>query len=217
MACHPERSEGSTAATAAPRSCAWILHFIQNGGNGGWRFAGACVSIMLLLLAAGCHSPADAPAAAFRLNKAKSVEITPGDDEFVQRREDTNTSANRQPRMAPRSADAEMTESEIYALPKFTVARTGFRKLGLSVVTNTEVALGGKIEWMRIGVVLPGSPAGRQGLFTGIEILAIDNQPIAELSREAMLHLLFEREAGEPVRLLLYSRQFGPLPRFVSL
>jgi C-terminal processing protease CtpA/Prc len=85
------------------------------------------------------------------------------------------------------------------------------------VVTNTEVALGGTIEWMRVGVVLPESPAARAGLFTGIEIMAINNAPVSELSREEMLHQLFERESGEQVRLLVYSRQFGPLPRFVAL
>jgi C-terminal processing protease CtpA/Prc len=70
---------------------------------------------------------------------------------------------------------------------------------------------------MRIGVVLPDSLAAREGLFTGIEILAIDGRPVAELTREDMLHSLFEREAGEQVRLLVYSRPFGPLPRFVTL
>jgi C-terminal processing protease CtpA/Prc len=87
----------------------------------------------------------------------------------------------------------------------------------LSVVTNTEVALGGRIEWMRVGVVIPGGAAARQGLFTGVEILAIDNIPIAQLPREEMLHRLFERESGQHVRLLVYSRHFGSLPRFVTL
>ena len=169
-----------------------------------------------LLLAAGCQSSAPASPTAFKLNKAKSVEITPSDDEFTQRRENAASPGARKP-VRSSSGTTEMTESQLYELPKFTVSRKGFRKFGLSVVTNAEVAVGGAIEWMRVGVVLPESPAARQGLFTGIEILAIDNVPIARLSREEMLHLLFERESGEHVRLLVYSRQFGPLPRFVTL
>jgi C-terminal processing protease CtpA/Prc len=176
------------------------------------------VALVGLVSLAGCQSPANAPAPAFHLNQDKSVEITPADAEFEQRRASTKSSATRRSnRTASQSGSGEMTERELYELPKFSVSQKGFRKLGLSVVTNTEVAVGGAIEWMRVGVVLPGSPAARQGLFTGIEILAIDNVPIAQLSREEMLHLLFEREAGEQVRLLVYSRQFGPLPRFVAL
>jgi hypothetical protein len=176
-----------------------------------FTLARAIVLAGVLVATAACHSAPDAATHTFHLNKAKSVEITPADEEFSQRR----VGSPRQ--VAAGAKTAEMTESEVYALPKFAVARKGFRKFGLSVVTNTEVAVGGAIEWMRVGVVLPGSPAARQGLFTGLEILAIDNVPIAQLSREDMLHLLFEREAGEQVRLLIYSRQFGPLPRFVTL
>jgi PDZ domain len=171
------------------------------------------------LFLTGCQGPAGnegATRAPFRLNAARSVEITPADDEFDQHRSATGP-ASRSQKRRDSAAPSEMTEGELYALPKFTVSRKGFLNFGLSVVTNTEVTLGGKIEWMRIGVVLPGSPAARQGLFTGIEILAIDDRPIAELTREDMLHALFEREAGEQVRLLVYSRQFGPLPRFVIL
>jgi hypothetical protein len=202
------RSACTTAWIAAPdnrapndslamRTSAWMLALFA----------------LVLLTTAGCQSTTNAPANGFLVNKSKSVEITPGDEEFMQRR----SVASSQIRKTSRTTAVEMTESDIYDLPKFTVARKGFRKLGLSVVTNTEVALAGTIEWMRVGVVLPGLPAARQGLFTGIEILAIDNVPVAQLSREEMLHLLFEREAGEQVRLLVYSQQFGPLPRFVTL
>lgn len=180
------------------------------------RRASAAVLAALLLGAAGCQAPPVDSAAATRplLNKRRSVEITPADEAFVEQRK----ASDRAPRPPRASRQAtELTEDDLYALPKFTVTRKGFAKFGLSVVTNTEVALGGTIEWMHVGVVLPGSPAGRQGLFTGIEILAIDNVPIGRLSREDMLHLLFERESGERVRLLVYSRLFGPLPRFVTL
>jgi hypothetical protein len=171
------------------------------------------------LFMAGCQGPAaneDATRAPFRLNPARSVEITPADDEFEQHRSATGP-ASRSRKRRDSAAPGGMTEGELYALPKFTVTRKGFLNLGLSVVTNTEVTLGGRIEWMRIGVVLPDSLAAREGLFTGIEILAIDGRPVAELTREDMLHSLFEREAGEQVRLLVYSRPFGPLPRFVTL
>lgn len=171
------------------------------------------------LLLASCRGPAAQNAAArapFRLNPARSVEITPADDEFDQHRAETG-SAGRHRKRPDSAIPGEMTEGELYTLPKFTVTRKGFLNFGLSVVTNTEVTLGGKIEWMRVGVVLPGSPAARQGLFTGIEILALDDRPVAELTREDMLHALFERESGEQLRLLVYSRQFGPLPRFITL
>lgn len=176
------------------------------------------LALLVGLLAAGCGSPSPdrGGPVPFRLNKEKAVEITPADEEFAQRRA-LAESAGRGRKNQNAAAAAGMTEDELYTLPKFTVTRKGFLNLGLSVVTNREVALGGRIEWMRVGVVLPGSPAARQGLLTGIEILALDDRPVAELTREDMLHALFERESGEQVRLLVYSRQFGPLPRFITL
>jgi hypothetical protein len=177
-----------------------------------WLARGAFFIAVSLSIAGCSSSPAGTPAAkTIRPDKNTSVEITPSDDEFGQRRTETRT------RRASGRDSRDMTEGELYELPKFTVSRKGFAKFGLSVVTNTEVALGGRIEWMRVGVVIPGAPAARQGLFTGVEILAIDNIPIAQLSRDDMLHLLFERESGQHVRLLVYSRHFGSLPRFVTL
>lgn len=172
-----------------------------------------------LLFLAGCQvsgGSKDVTRAPFRLNPARSVEITPVDDEFDQHRSATGP-ANRGQKRQNSAAPGKMTEEDLYALPKLTVTRKGFLNFGLSVVTNTEVIIGGRIEWMRAGAVLPGSPAAREGLFTGIEILAIDDRPVAELTREDMLHALFERESGDLVRLLVYSRQSGPLPRFVTL
>lgn len=177
--------------------------------------AAACLN---LLLSAGCQVQVAASESTTtgrpKLDKRRSVEITPVDDEFGEVRAVADASAKRT--RVKRDA-AELTTGELYELPKFTVSKKGFRKLGLSVVTNTEVAVGGPIEWMTVGVVLPGSPAARQRLFTGIEILAINGTPIAHLTREQMLHALFEREAGESVRLLIYSRHLGPLPMFVTL
>ncbi len=170
--------------------------------------------VAAVLLLVGCESPSAPPP--FQLNKKKSVEITPVDEEFNQQRA-TADSAHRTRKDKNSRTREEMTEGELYALPKFTVTRKGFLNLGLSVVTNSQVALGGSIEWMRVGVVLPGSPAAQHGMFTGVEILAIDGVPIARLTRENMLHLLFERESGEHVRLLVYSRHFGSLPLFVTL
>ena len=166
-----------------------------------------------ILLLAGCQSvQSETAAAPARINKARSVEITPADDAFDRQR------AAQPARARGTTPDAaELTAGEVYELPKFTVSRKGFVNFGLSVVTNVEVTVGGKIEWMRVGVVLPDRPAAWRGLFTGVEILAIDGIPIAQLSREDMLHALFEREAGEHVRLLVYSRRLSPLPRFVTL
>ena len=169
------------------------------------------------LFMGGCAAPVAEDSAMprpARLDRARSVEITPGDDSFSRQR--TAADAPARPKRASRAA-AELTADELYALPKLTVTRKGFVNFGLSVVTNAEVTVGGKIEWMRVGVVLPDRPAARQGLFTGVEILAIDGVPITQLGREDMLHALFEREGGEHVRLLVYSRHFGPLPRFVTL
>lgn len=173
--------------------------------------------LLALVLLAGCQTPPESTNAtteSFKLSKSKSVEITPANEEFAERRA-TTVSPSRKSRDA--HASVGLTEGELLELPKFTVTRKGFLIFGLSVITNVEVTVGGKIEWMRVGVVLPGSPAAKQGLFTGVEILAIDGTPIAQLSREDMLHALFERESGDHVRLLVYSRQLGPLPRFVRL
>jgi len=166
------------------------------------------------LFLAGCQSPPAGPTATPpKLNKARSVEITPEDDAFAQQR-----AAAAPTRLKKSSSDAsELTAGELYELPKFTVSRKAFVNFGLSVVTNVEVTLGGKIEWIRVGVVLPGRPAAQHGLVTGVEILAIDSVPIAQLNRDDMLHALFEREPGEHVRLLVYSRQISPLPRFITL
>jgi hypothetical protein len=171
------------------------------------------------LLLGGCQGPSGEThnqPAPFKLNPSRSVEITPADDEFTQHR-DSPEAVGRSRRRPESGTPTEFSEREVFALPKLTVSRKGLLNFGLSVVTNAEVARGGAIEWMRVGVVLPGSPAARQGLFTGIEILALDNIPIASLTREEMLHLLFERESGEQLRLLVYSRHFGALPRFVTL
>lgn len=180
------------------------------------RTALAAILSLGLLSLGGCQASALEATTSGRppADKRRSVEITPADEEFGAMR----LAAGSAGRAAKAPAGAtDLTAGELYELPKLTVSRKGFRKLGLSVVTNTEVAAGGAIEWMRVGLVLPDSPAARQRLFTGIEILAINDTPVAQLSREEMLHALFEREEGQAVRLLLYSRQFGPLPRFVTL
>lgn len=178
----------------------------------------AVLSLLAMLLATSCQSP-PAPGAGqapFKLNQSKSVEITPVGDDFNQHRAAAKSATQTQRANGARPQDG-MTEGDVYELPKFTVTQKGFLNFGLSVVTNREVTFGGAIEWMRVGVVLPGSPAAREGLFTGVEILAIDRIPVAHLSREDMLHKLFERESGEHVRLLVYSRHYGPLPQFVTL
>jgi hypothetical protein len=168
-----------------------------------------------LLLAAGCQSapPEDAPPAPFKLNKSKSAEITPDGNEFGQRRQAAKTAKQR----GGTQASGEIDEGDLFQLPKFTVTQKSFANFGLSVVTNTEVLRGGDIEWMRVGIVLPGSAADRAGLRAGTEILAINGWPVSKLTREDMLHALFEQEPGGAVRLLVTSRQFGLLPLFVLL
>jgi len=176
------------------------------------------LSLLALLLATSCQSPpvSGAAQAPFKLNKSKSVEITPSGDDFDQHRTTVKSSAQTQRGKRTRPQDG-MTEGDLYELPKFTVTRQGFLNFGLSVVTNREVTFGGAIEWMRVGVVLPDLPAARAGLFTGVAILAINGIPVTYMTREEMLHAFFEQESGDSVRLLVTSRYWGQLPQFVVL
>jgi len=41
--------------------------------------------------------------------------------------------------------------------------------------------------------------------------------PVTDLLRDDLLHLLYECEPGERVRLLVLSRKFGLLPMFIEL
>ena len=93
----------------------------------------------------------------------------------------------------------------------------GFVDFGFSIITNEEVLTGKPVKWVQIGVVLPDSIADRHGLATGMKILAIDGVPVTDLRRDDLVALLFEREAGTSLRLLILSRSLGLLPIFVDL
>lgn len=171
--------------------------------------------LCLATLLAGCQTSvpleSDSPST-FRPNARQSLEITPADSAFAERRQ---AAVERQPAATPdRGA---LTEAEIVELPKFTVTKQGFRNFGFSVVTNVEVRLDGPIEWMQVGVVLPGSPAARSGLATGMQVLAIDGVIVTEMDRPQMLSALFERSSGEQIRLLVFTSRQSALPRFITL
>jgi C-terminal processing protease CtpA/Prc len=50
-----------------------------------------------------------------------------------------------------------------------------------------------------------------------MKIIAIDGVPVTDLRRDDLVTLLFEREAGTSLRLLILSRSLGLLPIFVDL
>lgn len=159
----------------------------------------------------GCQSAPEArdtSSASFRPGRSESVEITPANAEFAQQRSRAKSSAGK---------SGGMTEGDIVELPKFVVTQKALMNFGLSVVTNAEVRRGGKIEWMRVGLVIPGSLAAQNNLMPWDQILAIDRVMVTELDREAMLQLLFEKSAGERVTLLIMARRHGLLPIFVTL
>jgi hypothetical protein len=160
----------------------------------------------------GCQSAPearDSSSASFRPGRSESVEITPAHADFEKERKRVKSSAT--------GKSDSMTASDIVELPKFVVTQKAFLDFGLSVVTNAEVQRGGKIKWVRVGVVIPGSLADQNNLMPWDQILAIDRVMVTELDREAMLQLLFEKSAGERLTLLVMSRRNGLLPVFVTL
>src|SRR4051812_19666598 len=83
--------------------------------------------------------------------------------------------------LAPAAWAASATTDPVVQLPRFEVReRKGICEFGLSVVTNVGVVFGGKIKWMRVGDVLPGSAAALAGLQTQDEIASIDGSPLTE-------------------------------------
>jgi len=166
--------------------------------------------LLAVLLAAGCATPDSGrePAAA---DVGHSGEITPGNPAYHAWR--TKAKSGRKGQV-----DADViTEGELLQLPKFVVKEKGFVDYGFSIITNEEVLRGKPVQWVQIGVVLPGSIADRHHLTTGMKIMAIDNIMVTDLRRDDLLHLLYEREPGERVRLLVLSRSLGLLPIFVEL
>jgi hypothetical protein len=98
---------------------------------------------------------------------------------------------------------AASAAEETVQLPRFEVRERGISDFGMSIVTNPEVANGGKISWMIVGYIVPGSAAAQAGLKPGEKIIAIDGADLSALSKDAMLRTFFQREIGDRVRLSL--------------
>jgi len=169
--------------------------------------------LFAMLVLAGCqtaqenNNPAASPV---KPTKRDAVEITPANRSFDLRRSAAKA--------AGASRDqAVLTEGDIVTLPKFVVTAEGYVDFGFSVITNREVRQGGMVQWMRVGVVIPGSIAAQSGLFTGDQVYAIDGVPVTELNRETMLRALFQRSAGDHPRIAVLARRFGYLPIWVTL
>ena len=168
--------------------------------------------LAIILLLAGCQSSDRSRASdEAQPDASHSGEITPGSPAY-------NAWRTRAKSGRAGKTDADViTEGEILQLPKFVVNEKGFIDYGFSIITNEEVLRGKPVKWVQIGVVLPDSIADRSSLTTGMKIIAIDNILVTDLHRDDLLHLLFERESGEHVRLLVLSRATGLLPTFVDL
>lgn len=107
--------------------------------------------------------------------------------------------------------------NDVVQLPRFEVReKKGLSDFGMSVVTNFGVLWGGKIKWLRVGVVAPGSPAALAGLNTDDEIFRIDDEIVAQLRRAAMLRYFFGRPPEARIRLLVRSAQTRQL-RWIEL
>ena len=168
---------------------------------------------LAVIVLAGCLGAQDGsnpPPPPVKPAKAEAVEITPANTQFDQRRSAA--------RAAGVSRDKKvLTEGDIVTLPKFVVTAEGFVNFGFSVITNREVRQGGMVKWMRVGVGIPGSIAAESGLFTGDQVYAIDGVPVTELTRDAMLSALFQRNMGDHPRLAVLARRHGYLPIWVIL
>jgi len=170
------------------------------------------VGFFAALSLTGCQSAPktrDTSSARFRPSRSESLEITPASADFEQQR--------KRARSSTAGKSDGMTEGDIVELPKFVVTQKAFLNFGLSVVTNAEVKQGGKIEWVRVGLIIPGSLADQINLMPWDQILAIDRVMVTELDRETLLQLLFQKSAGERLTLLIMSRRNGLLPIFVTL
>jgi C-terminal processing protease CtpA/Prc len=86
----------------------------------------------------------------------------------------------------------------------------------MSVRTNPEVKWGAAVEWMQVSAVAPGSSAAKRHLGAGDRIIAIEDQPVTKLSRDGMLEVLFQRKAGDIVRLLVLGKDQA-MPQFIDL
>ena len=119
--------------------------------------------------------------------------------------------------MAP-AEETNPSKDDVVHLPRFEVREGGakFTDFGMSVVTNFGVVFGGKIAWMRVGTVVPGSSAALLGLHPDDEIFAIDEVKLADLSRRQMLETFFHRKRGDRIKLLVRDHRTRHL-RLVEL
>ncbi len=101
-------------------------------------------------------------------------------------------------------------------LKAYQVKESAISDFGMSVKTNVEVQWGGKIEWMTVNAVAPGSSADRVGLKPNDRIMAIDGQLVVGMEKDAMLGLFFQRRKGDTSRLLVMGHRQA-MPRFVTL
>jgi S1-C subfamily serine protease len=102
--------------------------------------------------------------------------------------------------------------AEIGHLPRFEVReRKGISAFGLTIVTNLGVVFGGKIKWLRVGDVVPGSSAAKAGLATNDEILLIDGVARNDFNRRTMLEKFFGRAPGATMTLMIRG---GPRRQF---
>lgn len=115
-----------------------------------------------------------------------------------------------------KGAKAAKVETDPTSLPAFEVRESAFSDFGMSVKTNFDVKWGGKVEWMVVTGVAPGSSAARMRVAPGDRIMAIDGRKITDLDRDDMLDALFQRKKGDRSRLLVLSPRDG-LPHFIVL
>ncbi|HWA09321.1 MAG TPA: PDZ domain-containing protein [Opitutaceae bacterium] len=98
---------------------------------------------------------------------------------------------------------APSSDAQVERLSPFFVRETRISNFGLSIVTNFGVIWGGKIKWMRVGQVAPGSAAAEAHLNPDDEIFMINGRPRSGMSRDTMLGIFFERRLGDTVSLEL--------------
>ncbi len=108
---------------------------------------------------------------------------------------------------------AELQAGDVFGL---SVAPDGLTDFGLTVVTNHGVRQGGPIQWIVIGDVAPRSHAALAGLVMGDEIMAVDGVLLENLPRDGLRRGLFDRQAGDRIRLLVHTST-QTLPQFVEL
>ncbi|MBI4623342.1 MAG: PDZ domain-containing protein [Verrucomicrobia bacterium] len=101
----------------------------------------------------------------------------------------------------PPSERESQKQADVVLLPPFEVRERGMTDFGMSIVTNPEVATGGKIAWMLVGNIVPRSAASQAGLRPGDRIIRVDRVLPSKLSKVEMLTTFFGRTLGARVQL----------------